>query len=176
MSRYIRTEYEGILETQTTNKCIYVIRNKNVDGENCYVSYLWDNWKNYHLIDYQNCMLFSYNSAQSFISDLIKENLNYQDLVIEISPYYKNCKQADTIEELCDEFVIDNWKEKGKPVYCFKYVKETKTAYCIDGGGYITLFIPKMLECGCIIKGAIWTEWGLKYVAKMNDKGELELI
>ena len=24
--------------------------------------------------------------------------------------------------------------------------------------------------------GAIWTEWGLKYVAKMNENGELKLI
>ena len=85
-------------------------------------------------------------------------------------------KQSEDLEELCDEIVIDNWKERGKPVYCFKYVKKTKTAYCIDGGGYITLFIPKILECGCIIKGAIWTEWGLKYVAKMDNEGKLVLI
>lgn len=26
------------------------------------------------------------------------------------------------------------------------------------------------------IYGAIWTKWGLKYVAKMNDKGEWELL
>ena len=93
--------------------------------------------------------------------------------------YIKNeniIAQSENIEELCDEFVIDNWKEKGKPVYCFKYVKETNSAYCIDGGGYITLFIPKMLECGCIIKGAIWTSDGLIYVAKMNENGELCLL
>jgi hypothetical protein len=28
----------------------------------------------------------------------------------------------------------------------------------------------------CLIYGAIWTEWGLKYVARMNEKGELELL
>ena len=85
-------------------------------------------------------------------------------------------KQSETIEELCDEYVIDNWKEKGKPVYCFKYVKETNSAYCIDEKGYLILYIPQMLECGCIIKGAIWTDKGLIYVAKFNDKGDLELI
>ena len=62
-------------------------------------------------------------------------------------------KKAETIKELCDEFVmISNEKPK--------------------------------LDCGCHsysdkniqIYGAIWTEWGLKYVAKMNNKGELELI
>lgn len=84
--------------------------------------------------------------------------------------------KSENIEELCDEFVIDNWKEKGKPVYCFKYVKETNSAYCIDETGYLILYLPQMLECGCIIKGAIYTDKGLIYVAKMNDKGELELI
>ena len=60
--------------------------------------------------------------------------------------------QADTIEELCDEFVgvyhnicevvstKDNWNK------------------------YDTFY------------GAIWTSKGLIYVAKMNDKGELELL
>ncbi len=29
---------------------------------------------------------------------------------------------------------------------------------------------------GITVYGAIWTEWGLKYVAKMNGKGEFELL
>ena len=32
------------------------------------------------------------------------------------------------------------------------------------------------IKNGGTIKGAIWTDKGLIYVAKMNDKGELELI
>ena len=65
-------------------------------------------------------------------------------------------KQADTIEELCDEFVI----------------KGTRGLY---------LGIP-LQECELRnipitqIYGAIWTDKGLIYVAKMNEKGELELL
>ena len=70
-------------------------------------------------------------------------------------------KQADTIEELCDEFVwIDtennhNIKPKtGDGLWCL----------CCD------------YKNGQNIYGAIWTDKGLIYVAKMNDKGELELL
>ena len=65
-------------------------------------------------------------------------------------------KQADTIEALCDEFVI----------------KGTRGRY---------LGTP-LQECELRnipitqIYGAIWTDKGLIYVAKMNEKGELELI
>jgi len=72
-------------------------------------------------------------------------------------------KQAETIEELCDEFVAliqpDNYEEYG--------------SLLSDYDDMVRLFkkYPKN-----IFYGAIWTKWGLKYVAKMNDKGELELI
>ena len=171
--KYIRTKYEGILETQTTSKCRYAIRNKNVDGKNCYVTYLWDNWRNYHLIDFHNSVLFSYNSAQIFISDLMKENLNYQDLVIEISPYYKNCKQSDTIEELCDEFV-GLIKDRSSDFIITKVIahslKELKDSLKTEFNGktYYGKFD--------IIYGAIWTDKGLIYVAKMNENWDLELI
>ena len=70
--------------------------------------------------------------------------------------------QADTIEELCDEFVIK--------AYCsnepFLFMKEQMDIKC---------FIKKC-EKDTTIYGAIWTDKGLIYVAKMNDKGELELL
>jgi hypothetical protein len=159
--KYIRTENDEILELKKTSKCIYVIRNKNIDSKNCYVSYLWDDWENYYLIDYQNCMLFSYNSAQCFISDLMKENLNYQDLIIEISPYYQNCKQADNIIELCDEFVVVKIDEEHK--------KEN-----LIFGYWLTARINAVK--GEDLYGAVWTDKGLIYVAKMNNKGDLELL
>ena len=67
-------------------------------------------------------------------------------------------KQADTIEELCDEFVV-----------------KIKTGYLI------TYYDKKLLtqdakENGADVYGAIWTDKGLIYVAKMNAKGELELL
>lgn len=64
--------------------------------------------------------------------------------------------QADTIEELCDEFVLceDNH-------YCVVSDVEAKE---MATSNYGTIY------------GAIWTDKGLIYVAKMNNKGELELL
>ena len=71
-------------------------------------------------------------------------------------------KEADTIEELCDRFIIvrngegaDFWKD-------FDAMKNY-SAY-INLNDYDAVY------------GAIWTNKGLIFVAKMNDKGELELI
>lgn len=70
------------------------------------------------------------------------------------------CRFADTIEELCDEFVICC---EGKPICQFacKIWNNNKM---------------KSLSNGNDFYGAIWTDKGLIYVAKMNDKGELELL
>jgi hypothetical protein len=70
---------------------------------------------------------------------------------------------ADTIEELCDEFVIHNLKTFPKP-----YIQDSVVIKEIP----IELF----KKCGMELYGAIWTDKGLIYVAKMNSKGELELI
>mgnify|MGYP003293610582 CR=1 FL=1 len=72
-------------------------------------------------------------------------------------------KQADTIEELCDEFRVrdnDNYSTYEIDITC-RNLKELYEELQIQNQ---TLF------------GAIWIEWGLKYVAKMNEKGELELL
>ena len=65
--------------------------------------------------------------------------------------------QADTIEELCDEFV-DIYKYEKPDIALLNDIKffesyKSHTVY-----------------------GAIWTDKGLIYVAKMNEKGELELL
>ena len=66
-------------------------------------------------------------------------------------------KQADTIEELCDRFVAETFGNT-------KFWVEPTFRKC-------------KMYCGIInIYGAIWTNKGLIYVAKMNDKGALELI
>ena len=76
----------------------------------------------------------------------------------------KNCKQADTIEELCDGwileseaytsgfFVIYNTKDNKQIMKNFKLLKDEK----------LFAFIK--------------TDKGLIYVAKTNEKGELELL
>lgn len=73
---------------------------------------------------------------------------HFQDHIIKI---------ADTIEELCDEYVIvgTNWQQ----------------IIDLESARY-NLKRPKELK----VYGAIWTDKGLIYVAKMNDKGELELL
>ena len=71
-----------------------------------------------------------------------------------------NCvyDKADTIEELCDEFVI---VEIGHYQYGdFETAKAMLETIHDNGKLY----------------GAIWTDKGLIYVAKMNEKGELELL
>ena len=78
-------------------------------------------------------------------------------------------KQADTIEELCDEFVIFNPTIEQKE-YLVKWLGKDKIKYKTgqQQEGFITPYET--------LYGAIWTDWGLKYVAKMNEKGELELL
>ena len=70
-------------------------------------------------------------------------------------------KQADNPEDLCDEFVwvTPEGEHRIKP----------KTA---DGLWYLCCDYKQ----GHQIYGAIWTDKGLIYVAKMNEKGELELL
>ena len=76
----------------------------------------------------------------------------------ELNDLDKGYKIADTIEELCDEFVLFR---DGKP-YAIVSNKEHNAELAKD--------VWKDYY------GAIWTEKGLIYVAKINDKGELELI
>ena len=68
-------------------------------------------------------------------------------------------READTIEELCERFVVID--------------KETKEVISIVS---FLEYAKLWSSCKYNIYGAIWTDKGLIYVAKMNDKGELELI
>lgn len=95
-----------------------------------------------------------------YVGDLIKDEYgNYcnpknYDTDMEVSNEYI-IKEADTIEELCDEII-------GVDKTCYQFLRAFpyKCAGFWSGGVY----------------GAIWTDKGLIYVAKMNDEGELELI
>ena len=74
-------------------------------------------------------------------------------------------KQADTIEKLCDEIVVI-FPNGEKNIWSARAVyscKELKEVFDID-------FTEEEIYY------AIWTDKGLIYVAKMNDKGELELL
>lgn len=116
----------------------------------------------------------------------MKKYIRTKDGVYEIERYYEprdyywvkqDCeqpigsdeiiKQADTIEELCDEFVLkaifdgNAEYQNNKKLYLLKL---SKIAYDSERK-YLTK-----------IYGATWTDIGLIYVAKMNEEGELELL
>lgn len=76
----------------------------------------------------------------------------------EIVSIPKQCiiKEGCTIEELCDEFVC------GENHLLLKLYELKSEDFKEDVKD--------------IVYGAIWTDKGLIYVAKMNEKGELELI
>lgn len=70
---------------------------------------------------------------------------------------------ADTIEELCDEFVVA-YEDGARIVYGdLEWAKVKAKA-------------SSKLGNKSIIYGAIWTEKSLTFVAKVNDEGELELL
>jgi len=168
---FIRTK-DGIIDTDNTNKCIYVIRDNSIKkSEFRYVSYLWDNWREYFLIDYQNCALFSYNSAQIFISDLMKENLKYQNLVIELSPYYKDYNQSDNLAELIDGYYvqINDW------IFDITHLFDNLEEVIKDFEDWKSYSNRKYLDYEISIYAFIKTDKGLIYVAKIID-GELALI
>ena len=71
--------------------------------------------------------------------------------------------ESDTIKELCDEFVVA-YEDGARIVYGdLEWTKVKAKA-------------SSKIGIKLMIYGAIWTEWGLKYIAKMNSKGEFELL
>ena len=88
----------------------------------------------------------------------------------EVNEVLKELKQADTIEELCDEYmVIASCYRKPRIIN-----KDTFEKYRIQ----VIVSEGTWLEVNEIqfLGTAIYTDKGLIYVAKMNDKGELELL
>lgn len=74
-------------------------------------------------------------------------------------------KVSDTIEELCDKFVwIDNECRRGF-ICNIEFVENCTKSH--EG---------RLYGDSKFIFGAIWTDKGLIYVAKMNKKGEFELL
>ena len=83
-------------------------------------------------------------------------------------------KEADAIEKLCDEFVFEDMDGH----YLCDFCEQTN----IDVGSKfdeLKYWFNHSKEQQYKIRncyGAIWTEKGLIYVAKMNEKGELDLL
>ena len=85
-----------------------------------------------------------------FINNELKVAINEQRVI----------DQSENLEELCDEFVVIE-NVYGKIYHSINYTLCDDLRNDKDNEG---------------IYGCIWTSKGLIYVAKMNDKGELELI
>ena len=86
---------------------------------------------------------------------------------VQASDYALTISQADTIEELCDQIVYNG----------YLYQNTITFDNCIVEDSFEALEEPindEMIKSG--IYGAIWTDKGLIYVAKMNENGEFELI
>ena len=95
------------------------------------------------------------------------EPLYIDEFTEEGKEYYKDCRIADTIEELCDEFKVVKYGAYGKlsphSLSDFKILKQHNNYPNAQIFGYIM-----WLDENNILQ--------IKVVAKMNDKGELELL
>lgn len=81
-------------------------------------------------------------------------------------------KQSENLEELCDEFVFNS--DISNYVIDKKFIELTKAIILKiykenDETDYVKAMHPKFY-------GAIWTDKGLIYVAKMDNEGKLVLI
>lgn len=98
----------------------------------------------------------NYKNITSFGIGSVEEGTHQSILIKDILKYSKNP------EELCDEFVL------------IRNSTRINQLVRTDDINYL----KEMMESDkriVVVKGAIWTEWGLKYVAKMNDDGDLRL-
>ena len=75
--------------------------------------------------------------------------------------------QADTIEELCDELVVCD------PQFSLPFTRERAW-----GSLYLDTSSEEKFKKGKLeaVYGSIWVDGNLIKVAKMNEKGELELL
>ena len=87
---------------------------------------------------------------------------------------YLNCdsveyKESNMVEKLCDAFVCEQY------IIFINCDKTKKMEY--EFAGELCAWKPitqNMINNG--IYGAVWTEWGLKYVAKLDKKGKWKIL
>ena len=87
---------------------------------------------------------------QGYFIDRYEEDVILKEQVI---------KQSENLEELCDRFVVMD--------------KETKEVISIVS---FLAYAKLWSYCKYNIYGAIWTDFGLKYVARLTEDGGIELI
>ena len=93
---------------------------------------------------------------------MIKNSMGHDYIDFNSGGMFKIKNMADAIEALCDCFVV---YEKGGG-----FVGEHHTYNDLELAKY------GANENVSIVYGAIWTDKGLIYVAKMDEKGKLELL
>ena len=118
----------------------------------------------------------TWTNFYGYWTTILDEKGNHYDIrPYEVEEVVEELEQCDTIEELCDEFVL----------YYLPLEEMSNNESWIPYAQYERLgvwqkmrdeIVDKTLKSKSTLYGAIWTDKGLIYVAKMNDKGELELL
>lgn len=91
----------------------------------------------------------------------------------DVNGFSKALKTADSIEELCDMFFIVDNSGKSKPAIVDLGLDEDDEYEAMDLQPYKdACYIHHNID----LYGAIYTDKGLIYVAKMNNEREFELI
>ena len=113
--------------------------------------------------------VFELTGGWAFLDATIEQIINNEKAYETVQPphFLKEVdivKDADTIEELCDCYVIIDLRKNHFVVGSLDQTKELATIWTREGVKEYTIF------------GAIWTDKGLLYVANMNNNGELELL
>lgn len=111
------------------------------------------------------------------VESILRDNGFVKGYVVGEMAFIRNdqvIKQADTIEELCDEFVLfyNDVKQGDIPIPWATY--EKRGIWQKERENVVKEIFKK--DRKAILYGAIFTDKGLIYVAKMNDKGDLELL
>ena len=101
---------------------------------------------------------------EEYEKDYENSNVSYEEWYACLCFSLDIAQQANTIEELCDEFVAFKNNEDYGILSAKDYLASSRWE------------MEDSAKNGYQIYGAIWTDKGLIYVAKMNDKGELELL
>ena len=150
MVRYIRADDRIIFSSKATHKltqdicCAGYLRILN---KGAYVS-IGKEWTNYY---------------GRWVDIIDEQGLHYSIRPDEVKNVTEELPQADTIEELCDMFVVVD-KERHIQL---SNVEDTNKE-CLKRDFFVSN--------NYIVYGAIWTDKGLIYVAKMNEQGEWVLL
>ena len=111
-----------------------------------------------------------YKTRQCYPEETLFENVTY----VYKHEFVKNkdiIAKADTIEELCDEF-ISVYQNLTPELLEPKFVSPREPLSV----SWKNRLEDEHLFKDNVVYGAIWTDKGLIYVAKMNEKGDLELL